>query len=78
MGEERQIHFMQVRLVRLAAEKWGRTIPAAARLMAENDVFRYIADCFGIFHVEGDRAVLEDIEEYLKGRGVAYDHAVNG
>jgi transcriptional regulator with XRE-family HTH domain len=33
-------------------------------MMGENtmfDVLRYIRECFGIFHVEGDEAVFEDV-----------------
>lgn len=73
MNEEKQMHFMQVRMIRMAAEKWGKEYAEVAELMKDNRVFQYIADGFGIFHVEGDVAVLEDIEDYLDGRGVAYD-----
>ena len=33
------------------------------------DVLKYIRECFGIFHVEGDEAVFEDVKEYLKIKG---------
>ena len=41
-------------------------------MMGENtmfDVLRYIRECFGIFHVEGDEAVFEDVKAYLKAKG---------
>ena len=33
-------------------------------------VLNYIEDNFGIFHTEGDNAVLDDIGRYLDGKGV--------
>lgn len=47
-------------------------------MMGENtmfDVLRYIRECFGIFHVEGDEAVFEDVKAYLKAKG-AYPGAI--
>ena len=33
-------------------------------------VLGYIEKCYGIFHCEGDEAVLEDITEFLQGKGI--------
>lgn len=33
-------------------------------LFKEADVLGYIEKCYGIFHCEGDEAVLEDITEF--------------
>ena len=33
------------------------------------DVLGYIEKGYGIFHCEGDEAVLEDIEEFLESKG---------
>ena len=46
------------------------TIEQAANLFAQNDVFRYIRDFYGIFHVEGDYAILYDIKSFLRSKGV--------
>ena len=70
MSERQQIIYMQTRLIRLAAAEWNQTIGAVAELFTKYDVFQYIEECFGIFHVEGDAAVLDDITAYLKNRGV--------
>ena len=73
MTERRQITHMQVRLVRMAVEKWGLPVGKVAGIFSEYQVFEYIRDCFGIFHVEGDEAIWEDLVPYLKSRG--YTHA---
>ena len=70
MDEKLQILYMQMRLVRMAARKWKTTIARAARFFDENCVFKYIEDFFGVFHVEGDLAIFNDIKNYLKNKGV--------
>ena len=70
MNERLQILFMQTRLLRLAREEWHLTLKDANRLYCDNGVYRYIADLWGLFHVEGDDAVFDEIKTYLKRRGV--------
>ncbi len=69
MDEKLQILYMQMRIVRMAARKWKTTIAHAARFFDENGVFKYIENFFGVFHVEGDLAVFNDIINYLKNKG---------
>ncbi len=70
MDEKLQILYMQMRIVRMAARKWKTTIAHVARFFDENGVFKYIENFFGVFHVEGDLAVFNDIINYLKNKGV--------
>ncbi len=70
MREDQQIIYMQARLVRLAAKEWNMSIAAVASLFAEFDVLQFVRECFGIFHVEGDYAVLDDVVTYLDSKGV--------
>lgn len=72
MSERSQITYMQVRIARMATEKWNISIAEAARIFQRYRVFEFIRDCYGIFHVEGDDAVWEEIVPYLKARGCAY------
>ena len=72
MSERKQITHMQVRIVRMSTEKWNLSVAEVAKLFRQYQVFEYIRDCFGIFHVEGDEAVWEDIIPYLKNRGCTY------
>ena len=70
MNERQQIIYMQTRIMRLASEEWNKPIEVIAELFAQYGVLHYIEECFGIFHVEGDEAVLEDVATYLKNKGV--------
>ena len=70
MNERQQIIYMQTRIMRLASEEWNKPIEIIAELFAQYGVLHYIEECFGIFHVEGDEAVLEDVATYLKNKGV--------
>ena len=73
MSEQDEIRYMKARLVRLASEEWHKSIEDVTDLFSQNDVFNYISVGYGIFHVEGDYAVLEDIKEYLQSKGTGVD-----
>lgn len=77
MSERQQIIYMQARLIRLASTEWDLSIEKAAILFHQYDVLQYIEDCFGIFHAEGDKAILEDIKVYLKNKGITNDTGIN-
>ena len=77
MNERQQIIYMQARLMRLASKEWKKSIEIITELFVNYGVLQYVEDCFGIFHVEGDEAILDDIEIYLKSKGVMYDAEIN-
>lgn len=70
MSEKSEITFMQTRLIRLASEEWHLPIEKIIDLFRKVDVLGYIEKGYGIFHCEGDEAVLEDITEFLKRKGM--------
>ena len=70
MSEKTEITFMQTSLIRLASEEWHLPVEQIICLFKKADVLGYIEKCYGIFHCEGDEAVLEDITEFLKGKGI--------
>lgn len=70
MSEKAEITFMQTRLIRLASEEWHLPIEQIIYLFKKSDVLGYIEKGYGIFHCEGDEAVLEDITELLQGKGI--------
>ena len=70
MQENEEITFMQTRLIRLASEEWHLPISQIVNLFKKVDVLGYIEKGYGIFHCEGDEAVLEDITEFLNGKGI--------
>lgn len=69
MNEEQQILFMQIRLIRITSEKLGLSLKQTAELFDKFKVLPFIRNCWGIFHVEGDNAVYEEIKEYLISQG---------
>jgi len=71
MNEKTEIIFMQTRLIRLAAQMWKIPTKNIINLFKKADVLDYIESGYGIFHCEGDEAVLEDVSEYLKRKGVS-------
>ena len=70
MSEKAEITFMQTRLIRLASEEWNLSMEQIIELFKKADVLGYIEDGYGIFHCEGDEAVLEDITELLDRKGI--------
>lgn len=72
MTEQNQITHMQVRIARMAAERWQLPIGEVGKLFRQFQVFEFIRDGFGIFHVEGDEAVWDELLPYLKSRGCIY------
>ena len=73
MNEKVEIIFMQTRLIRLASEEWRLPIERIIDLFKKVDVLGYIEKGYGIFHCEGDDAVLEDITEFLDRKGIKID-----
>ena len=67
MSEKTEITFMQTRLT---SEEWHLPVEQIIHLFKEVDVLGYIEKCYGIFHCEGDEAVLEDITEFLQRKGI--------
>ena len=70
MGEKSEITFMQIRLIRLASEEWQLPIDRIVEIFKRMNVLGYIETGYGIFHCEGDDAVLEDIQEFLQRKGI--------
>lgn len=73
MSEKAEITFMQTRLIRLASAEWHLPIEKIIELFKRVDVLGYIEKGYGIFHCEGDEAVLEDITEFLEEKGIKID-----
>lgn len=70
MSEKSQIVFMQVRLLRLAAEEWKTTIQIANKIFDKYNLLKFIEECFEVFHMEGDYAVFDEIQKVLQCKGV--------
>lgn len=70
MSEKAQITFMQTRLLRLASEEWKMPLENVVNIFKSLNVFAYIESGYGIFHCEGDEAVLEEVEVFLERKGM--------
>ena len=71
MNETQQILFMQIRILRMLAEKYSLSLKQAAEIFGQYDVLHFIREGFGIFHVEGDEAVFEEVKAYLQAKGAS-------
>ena len=69
MNENQQILFMQIRLLRMMAEKYSLSLKQAAEIFGQYNVLPFIRECFGIFSVEGDEAVFEVVKSFLQSKG---------
>ena len=67
---------MQVRLLRLASEEWHMPIQKVNILFDTYNILKFIEDCYGAFHMEGDAAVFDEIKTFLKNKGVDVDAGV--
>ena len=70
MSKKSEIIFMQTRLIRLAAQEWRLSIEKVIDIFKKAKVLGYIEDSYGIFHCEGDGAVLEDVSEFVRRKGI--------
>lgn len=76
MGEKAEITFMQARLIRFASETWKMPLDKIVEIFKKMNVFTYIEKGYGIFHCEGDEAVLEDITDYLERKGMDVNEGI--
>ena len=76
MNRENEIVFMQIRLLRFASKKWNLSIQETNKVFSQQFVYKFISDCYEIFHTEGDPAIFEDVELFLKNKGVVLDTGV--
>lgn len=70
MTRKEEILYMQTRLLRLAAIHWSHSDDEIQSVFVKYGVYEYIEDGYELFHLEGDEAVLQEIAEMLKRKGV--------
>lgn len=70
MTEQGEILFMQTREIRLAANRWNRSVQEVSELYDQNDILQFISDCYDIFHTEGDEVIFQEIKKVLLNRGI--------
>lgn len=70
LNREDDLFMLQVRLFRLAQIRWDKEVADCEDIFDKYDVNDYIATCYEEYHVQGDEANLNDIEMYLRTKGV--------
>ena len=75
MSERMQIAFMQARLARIASQRWNLSIAEIAKIFDQYQVFRHIENCYSLYSIEGDEAIWEDLQPYLRNKGCIYAQA---
>ena len=73
IGKKREddLFLIQIRLFRLAQNKWNINEEKCSKIFNEYKIYDYIETCYDFFHIQGDEANLNDIESYLKNNGVS-------
>lgn len=69
MDERQQITFMQARIERMAYHRWSMSLKEVVELCSLCDVLGYVERNFRLFHMEGDDAVFDDVEAFMKYKG---------
>lgn len=67
---DREINDMQCWVFRHAQTKWDMSPSECADLFKKYNVLSFIAECYDILHLSSYSCVLNDVEEFLKNRGV--------
>ena len=65
-----EVLYMEIRLVGAFSEKYKLTMAAVNEIFSKYKIWQYIESCYEVFHLNGDKYNLDDISEYLKGKGV--------
>ena len=55
----------------MMAEKYSLSLKQAAEIFGQYNVLPFIREGFGIFSVEGDEAVFEEVKSFLQSKGAA-------
>lgn len=66
-----EILFMQMRLFRMYRDRAGISAHACNALFEKFGIWNFIADCYDYLHLEGDDAILADIESMLARGGAS-------
>ena len=65
-----EVIYMEVRVFREFLNRFKMRAVDAYRLFEENDIWGYIESCYEVLHMNGDEAVLNDIQRILQRNGV--------
>lgn len=66
------LFMLQVRLFRLAQIRWNKNAAECEQIFTDYSLNDYIETCYEEYHVQGDETNLDDIERYLRGKGLEF------
>ncbi|MDO4284495.1 MAG: DUF3791 domain-containing protein [Eubacteriales bacterium] len=69
MTRKEEILYMQTRLFRLAVNRWNKTEEEVAAIFDQYAVCEYVEEGYDLLHMEGDAAVMAEIEEMIRTKG---------
>ncbi len=64
-----EVIYMEVRVFREFLNRFKMRAVDAYRLFEENDIWGYIESCYEVLHMNGDEAVLNDVQRILQRNG---------
>lgn len=62
--------YMQLRLFRMFCERYHISSKEANAIFNANHIWEYVEKCYGLLHLNGDDAAMEDITHILAQNGV--------
>lgn len=65
-----EILYMEMRLLQQFCAKYRLEPIKVNRIFNQNDIWKYIEDCYDTLHCNGDEYILNDIDEILMAKGV--------
>lgn len=63
-----EITFMQMRLIRMAVDKWQKSTAECAKIFACFNLYAYIESLYEVFHLQGDEANFAELEEFMASK----------
>lgn len=77
MNEKQQILYMKIRLIRIASQKWNKSIGYVANQFMQCGVLQYIEENFDLFHMQGDESIFADICTFLNRQKTVGENNAN-
>lgn len=70
-AEERDVLDFVTFLLHRVAERWGWSVPATYAALSGTGILNgYVFPCFGTLHTMGTDALVDDVTEFARERGV--------
>ena len=68
-AREKEVLNMQLVLIPILSEAWGKTYTELSDLLKKYDVLSYIDVCYENYNSTGNQGIIDDLEEYIEMQG---------